>query len=77
MTDSDLAELYGVSTKRLNEQVKRNAGRFPGDFMFKLNKQEKQYLIKTNPHLSKIKFAASLPYVFTEHGAVMLASVSR
>jgi hypothetical protein len=75
MIDSDLGELYGVSTKRLNEQVKRNAKRFPADFMFKLIREEKQYLIRTVPHLNKIKFSASLPYVFTEHGAVMLASV--
>ena len=43
--------------------------------MFKLNRQEKEFLIRTNPHLNKIKFAANLPSVFTEHGAVMLASV--
>lgn len=75
MIDSDLGELYGVSTKRLNEQVKRNLRRFPHDFMFKLTRQEKQYLIQTVPHLNKIKFSSSLPFVFTEHGAVMLASV--
>ncbi|HMG94310.1 MAG TPA: ORF6N domain-containing protein [Chryseolinea sp.] len=52
MIDSDLGELYGVSTKRLNEQVKRNAKRFPADFMLKLNRQEKQHLIRTVPRLN-------------------------
>ena len=75
MIDRDLAELYGVTTFRLNEQVKRNKKRFPEDFMFQVNKEEKQQLIDKYPHLSKLKFSPSLPYVFTEHGAVMLASV--
>jgi ORF6N domain len=75
MIDTDLGELYGVSTKRLNEQVKRNPKRFPKDFMFQLSYEEKQDLIETIPHLNKLKYSTSLPYVFTEHGAVMLASV--
>jgi phage regulator Rha-like protein len=75
MIDSDLALLYGVTTKRLNESVKRNANRFPGDFMFQLNSEEKKWLLSNYPHLEKTKHASALPYVFTEHGAVMLASV--
>jgi len=75
MIDSDLAELYGVTTKRLNEQVKRNAKRFPEDFMFQLTEQEKQEVVANCDHLEKLKFSPNLPYVFTEHGAVMLASV--
>lgn len=75
MIDSDLAELYGVTTKRLNEQVKRNIQRFPEDFMFQITQEEKQDLIKTKNHLTKLKFSPNLPFVFTEHGAVMLASV--
>ena len=75
MIDSDLAELYGVTTKRLNEQVKRNTKRFPEDFMFQLTGQEKQEVVANCDHLERLKFSPNLPYVFTEHGAVMLASV--
>jgi ORF6N domain len=75
MVDSDLAELYGVTTKRLNEQVKRNVKRFPEDFMFQVTKDEKDSVILQFEHLKKLKFSPSLPYVFTEHGAVMIASV--
>lgn len=75
MIDTDLAELYGVQTKRLNEQVKRNIERFPEDFMLQLNDEEKQQLIADHTHLGKLKFSSSLPLAFTEHGAVMLASV--
>ncbi len=73
--DMDLAELYGVSTKRLNEQVKRNIARFPQDFMFQLTEEEKRSVIETYDHLSRLKFSSNRPFVFTEHGAVMLASV--
>ncbi len=75
MIGSDLAELYGVSNKRLNEQVKRNAKRFPADFMFQLTEQEKVEVVAICDHLKRLKFSPNLPYVFTEHGAVMLASV--
>ena len=75
MVDSDLAELYGVTTKRLNEQVKRNIKRFPEDFMFQVTKEEKDSIILQFEHLNKLKFSSTLPYAFTEHGAVMLASV--
>jgi phage regulator Rha-like protein len=75
MIDTDLAELYGVPTKRLNEQVKRNMKRFPEDFMFQLNQEEKQALIENFSHLNRLKYSPNLPFVFTEHGAVMLASV--
>ena len=75
MLDADLAELYGVTTKRLNEQVKRNRGRFPGDFMFKLIEKEKQEVVANCDHLSRLKYSKYLPYVFTEHGAIMAATV--
>ena len=75
MIDADLAELYGVTTKRLNEQVKRNKGRFPRDFMFQLTAREKAEVVANCDHLQKLKFSPALPYAFTEHGAVMLASV--
>lgn len=75
MIDRDLAELYGVTTKRLNEQVKRNIKRFPDDFMFQITKEEKEEIILQFEHLNGLKFSSVLSYVFTEHGAVMLASV--
>jgi len=75
MIDSDMAELYGVTTKRLNEAVKRNITRFPVDFMFQLTISEKNDLVANCDHLKKLKFSPYLPYAFTEHGAVMLASV--
>lgn len=75
MIDSDLAIIYRVTTKRLNEQVKRNIKRFPPDFMYQINKTEKVELVANCDHLKKLKFSSSLPHVFTEHGAIMLASV--
>ena len=75
MIDRDLAELYGVTTKRLNEQVKRNMTRFPEDFMFQLTDTEKREVVANCDHLKSIIFSPNLPFVFTEHGAVMLASV--
>lgn len=75
MLDADLAELYGVPTKRLNEQVKRNANRFPPDFMFPLTEAEKQQVVAICDHLRKLRYSPNLPNAFTEHGAVMLASV--
>jgi hypothetical protein len=75
MIDRDLAELYGVPTKRLNEQVKRNIKRFPKDFMFKLTVKEKDEVVAKCDHLEGLKYSKVLPYVFTEYGAVMLASV--
>ena len=75
MIDADLATLYGVSTKRLNEQVKRNADRFPGDFMFQLNAAEKAEVVANCDHLAKLKFSKVLPYAFTEHGAIQAANV--
>ncbi|NLT49565.1 MAG: ORF6N domain-containing protein [Ignavibacteria bacterium] len=75
MIDRDLALLYGVTTKALNQAVKRNNERFPTDFMFRLNEKEKTEVVTKCDHLASLKFSASLPYVFTEHGALMLASV--
>lgn len=75
MLDIDLAEMYGVKTKRLNEQVKRNINRFPPDFMFQLSDDEKQEVVAKCDHLTRLKFSPSNPYAFTEHGALMLASV--
>jgi hypothetical protein len=73
--DSDLAEFYGVPTKRLNEQLKRNRDRFPVDFVFQLTAEEKSEVVANCDHLSKLKFSRSLPYAFTEHGTIMAATV--
>lgn len=73
--DADLAKLYGVTTKRLNEQVKRNIERFPTDFAFQLTKNEKLEVVAICDQLKNLKFSTSNPYVFTEHGAIMAASV--
>ncbi len=75
MIDRDMAELYGVTTKRLNEQVKRNMQRFPEDFMFQLSEEEKNEVVAKCDHLKSLKFSSALPFAFSEHGAVMLASV--
>lgn len=74
MLDSDLAELYGVDTKRLNEQVKRNFDRFPGDFMFQLTREQWENL-KSQKATSSWGGRRTLPYVFTEQGVAMLSSV--
>jgi hypothetical protein len=75
MLDTDLALLYGVSTKRLKEQVRRNLDRFPVDFMFELTLREKSEVVANCDHLRRLKFSPYLPYAFTEHGALMLANV--
>jgi len=83
MLDRDLAALYGVKTKRLNEQVRRNNKRFPDDFMFQLTQEETDSLRSQNATLKNIENSASqrgkhikyLPYVFTEQGVAMLSSV--
>lgn len=75
MIDADLAALYGVPTRRLNEQVKRNRDRFPGDFMFQLDAAEKAEVVANCDHLAKLKFSKVLPYAFTEHGAIQAANV--
>ena len=75
MLDADLARVYGVSTKRLNEQIKRNANRFPSDFVFRLTRKEKDEVVANCDHLKAIKFSKVLPLAFTEHGAIMAANV--
>jgi hypothetical protein len=74
MLDADLSELYTIETKRLNEQVKRNVSRFPEDFMFQLTEIEFQNL-KSQFATSSWGGTRKLPYVFTEHGVLMLSSV--
>lgn len=76
--DKDLAELYGVPTKRLNEQVKRNLERFPEDFMFRLSQDEAGKVQASRSQFATLKRGQNikyLPYAFTEHGALMAANV--
>ncbi len=75
MIDADLAELYGVTTRALNQAVKRNAARFPEDFMFRLTRGEKDRLVAGVSHLARLKFSPVLPMAFTEHGAIQAANV--
>lgn len=80
MLDSDLAALYGVTVKRLNEQVKRNSNRFPEDFMFRLNPNEAQAALALRSHFATLKKGRGrhrkyAPYAFTEHGTLMAANV--
>jgi hypothetical protein len=75
MLDTDLALLYGVQTKRLNEQVKRNKKRFPEDFMFQLTSKEKEEVVAICDHLKFLKFSPHLPLAFTEQGVAMLSGV--
>lgn len=75
MVDSDLAMLYDVSTKRLKEQIKRNVGRFPEDFMFELTSKEKDELVANCDRLSIMKHSSINPMVFTEQCVAMLSSV--
>jgi hypothetical protein len=73
--DSDLADLYGVETRTLNQAVRRNADRFPEDFVFQLTEKEKTKVITECDHLANLRFSPHLPRAFTEHGALMAASV--
>jgi leucyl aminopeptidase len=76
--DADLAKLYGVSTKRLNEQVKRNRERFPEDFMFRLTIEEARAIQRLRSQFATLKRGQHLKYkplAFTEHGAIMAANV--
>ncbi len=75
LLDRDLAALYGVPTKRLNEQIKRNPARFPEDFVFTLTSVEKSEVVAKCDHLRALKFSPVLPAAFTEHGALMAANV--
>ncbi len=75
MIDSDLAELYGVETRRLKEQVRRNISRFPEDFMFELSEDEHQQLKELFGRRGRGSHSKYPPFAFTEHGVLMLASV--
>lgn len=75
MIDKDLASLYQVQTKRLNEQVKRNSGRFPAEFCFTLSDEEKDELVANCDRFKTLKHSSSNPYAFTEQGIAMLSAV--
>ena len=75
MLDRDLARLYGVETKALNQAVKRNLERFPERFMFKLNDNERIEVVTNCDHLNELKFSYQNPYAFTEQGVSMLSAV--
>jgi len=75
MIDKDLAQIYRVENKRLNEQVKRNIERFPESFRFQLTKQEKQQLVANCDRFQPLKHSTALPYAFTEQGVSMLSAV--
>jgi hypothetical protein len=73
--DVDLAEVYGVRTKALNQAVKRNPDRFPADFTFRLAAEEKTGLVTNCDRFARLKHSAASPLAFTEHGAIMAANV--
>ena len=76
--DSDLAAIYGVPTKALNQAVKRNKRKFPGDFMFRLSKEEAEAVLRSRSQSVTLKRGQNLkhlPNVFTEHGALMVANI--
>ena len=75
MVDADLASLYGVATKQLNQQVKRNPRRFPASFAFRLTAAEQAEVVTNCDHLRNLRFSTTPPLVFTEHGALMAASI--
>lgn len=75
MLDRDLAALYGVKTKYLNQQVNRNIERFPSSFMFRLTTEETTELVANCNRFASLKHSRFAPYAFTEHGVAMLASV--
>lgn len=76
MLDKDLAVLYDIQPIRLREQVKRNINRFPENFMFPLSEKEAELMVSQNAIPSRKHLGGSLPYVFTEHGVLMLANTN-
>ncbi|MDP4261518.1 MAG: ORF6N domain-containing protein [Bacteroidota bacterium] len=75
MLDADLAMIFGTTTKRLNEQVRRNIDRFPPGFMFRLTQKEKDWVVANCDHLRQLKFSSARPLAFTEHGTIMVAMI--
>jgi hypothetical protein len=75
IVDTDLAAVYGVTTKAFNQAVRRNATRFPPDFRFQLTQRERDEVVTNCDHLRSLRFSPVRPWAFTEHGAIMAASV--
>ncbi|MBO4482426.1 MAG: ORF6N domain-containing protein [Prevotella sp.] len=75
LIDQDIARLYGVTTKALNQQAKRNSARFPSNFRFELTEEERDEVVANCDHLKSLKFRPTLPYAFTEQGIAQLSSV--
>lgn len=75
IVDQDVAQLYNVTTKRLNQQVNRNLARFPDSFLFTLTKEECNGVVANCDHLKSLKFRPTLPYAFTEQGIAQLSAV--
>ncbi len=75
MLDADIAAIYGVATKVLNQAVKRNIRRFPRDFRFQLTKAERDEVVTNCDHLRRLRFSSARPWAFTEHGAIMAATI--
>lgn len=75
MLDADLALIFGTTTKRLNERVKRNSHRFPVDFFFQLTAEEKEWVVANCDHLQQLKYSPVKPFAFTEHGTIMVAFI--
>jgi hypothetical protein len=75
LIDQDIARLYGVTTKRLNQQANRNSARFPSNFRFELTKEERDEVVANCDHLQSLKFRPTMPYAFTEQGIGQLSSV--
>lgn len=73
--DSDVAELYGVETKQINQAVSRNPDKFPDGYVINLTKQEKEEVVTNCDHLKNLKFSPNLPNAFTEKGLYMLATI--
>lgn len=75
LLDCDVAELYGVETKRVNEAVRNNPNKFPSGYIFELNRNEKAEVVENFDHLDKLKFSRVMPTAFTEKGLYMLATI--
>ena len=75
LVDRDLAELYGVTTAHLNQQVKRNPRKFPEDFIFQLTRDERAQVVAKCDRLKGLKFSRVLPFAFSEHGAIQAANI--
>ena len=75
LIDSDVAELYGVKTKEINQAVRNNPQKFPYGYLFEVNKDEKEEVVKNFDHLKKLKFSKVTPTAFTERGLYMLATI--